>query len=156
VATATCDRIIGVLTTREVRAEDRRARTGGSAYRVVLGVVSVPPADRPHVVAQRNPPWSHWSKAGLVVRDDAPPVTVRVPRAWRGRAAIGWGATSIAHTVRIASCPSRGAWRAYAGGFYLRSRSACVPLVVSVGGRSTTVGFGIGRRCSRPAPGRRP
>jgi len=32
-------------------------------------------------------------------------------------------------------------------GFYLRSRSACVPLVVGVGRRSAVVRVGVGRRC---------
>ena len=36
---------------------------------------------------------------------------------------------------------------AYAGGFFLRSPSVCVPLIFRVGARSATVRFGIGRRC---------
>jgi hypothetical protein len=57
-------------------------------------------------------------------------------------------------SLRIASCPlvregagPRPRWNAYAGGFYLRTRSVCVPLVVRVGGRSRTVRFGVGRPC---------
>jgi hypothetical protein len=37
---------------------------------------------------------------------------------------------------------------AYAGGFFLRAPSACVPLVLAVGSRRQTVWFGIERRCS--------
>jgi hypothetical protein len=125
----------------------RSGRAGG--YRVVLGVVSVPPAFLEQIVSSGNRQWPYWRKAGLVVRAGAPPVTVSVPRAWRTRAAITWGnSTGIVHVVRVASCPAaRSAWNAYAGGFYLRSRSACVPLRVTVAGRSAIVRFGLGRRC---------
>jgi hypothetical protein len=119
-------------------------------YRVVLGVVSVPPAYLPQVVQSGSRPWTYWRKAGLVIRGGSQPVTVSVPRAWRSRAAITWGNSGIVHTLRIASCPAYDPsepWNAYAGGFLLRSRSACVPLIFSVRDRNTTVRFGLGRRC---------
>jgi hypothetical protein len=119
-------------------------------YRIVLGVVSVPQAYRPQVVATRSRPWTHWSKAGLVIRGGSPPVTVTVPKAWRTRAAIAWGNTGAVSALRIASCPPLGeskVWNAYAGGFLLRSRSACMPLIFSVGKRSATVRFGLARAC---------
>jgi hypothetical protein len=128
-----------------------RVRSGrGGGYRVVLGVVSVPPAFLEQIVSSGNRQWPFWRKAGLVVRAGAPPVTVSVPRAWRTRAAITWGnSTGIVKVVRLASCPgARNAWNAYAGGFYLRSRSACVPLRFTVAGRSAIIRFGLGRRCS--------
>jgi len=118
-------------------------------YRPVLGVVSVPPAYISQIVHLDDGAWSYWSKAGLVVRAGLGPVTVSVPLAWRKRAAITWGGnTGIVNSLRILQCgsdPSRG--NAYAGGFYLRSRSACLPLIFRAGGRSTTVRFGLGRRC---------
>lgn len=118
-------------------------------YRSVLRVVSVPPAYISQVVHLRDGTWPYWTKAGLVVRASRGPVTVSVPPAWRRRAAITWGGnTGTASSVRIARCnsdPNRG--NAYAGGFYLRSRSACLPLVFRAGSRSTTVRFGLGRRC---------
>jgi hypothetical protein len=118
-------------------------------YRPVLRVVSVPPAYISQVVHLRNGAWPYWKKAGLVVRAGRGPVTVSVATTWRKRAAITWGGnTGIVRSLRIARCgfdPSRG--NAYAGGFYLRSRSACVPLVFRAGGQSTTVRFGLGRRC---------
>jgi len=122
----------------------------GYRYRLVLGAVSVPPAYLRQVIATGNRPWRYWHKAGLVVRASGQAVTVSVPRAWRARVAITWGNTGIVHSLRIAGCghdPSQG--NAYAGGLYLRSTSACVPLVFSVGTRSSTVRFGVGRRCSR-------
>jgi hypothetical protein len=52
-------------------------------------------------------------------------------------------------TLRVASCAPRETkvWNAYAGGFLLRYRSACVPLIFTVGGRSATVRFGLARVC---------
>jgi hypothetical protein len=127
-------------------------KTGyANGYRVVLGVVSVPPA-RLRVIRIPSRPWSYWSKAGLVIRGGRGPVDVTVPKAWRTRAAITWGNdTGIVSSLRIARCPAQVPgmpWNSYAGGFYLRSRSACVPLVFRVGSRSSAVRFGIGRRCS--------
>jgi hypothetical protein len=137
--TVSCDRII-------LRVGSGRA--GG--YRVVLGVVSVPPAYGPQVVRTRGRSWPFWRKAGLVVRGDAGPVLVSVPKAWRTRAAITWGNSGIVSRLRIARCPAfpPKVWNAYAGGFYLRSRSACVPLTFRVGQRAKTVRFGLAKRCA--------
>ena len=118
-------------------------------YRPVLGAVSVPPAYISQVVHLRDGAWPYWEKAGLVVRAGRGPVTVSVPPAWRKRAAITWGGnTGTVNSLRITRCgsdPSRG--NAYAGGFYLRSPSACLPLVFRVGSHTRTVRFGLGRRC---------
>ena len=137
--TVSCDKIILRLAS---------GRAGG--YRLVLGVVSAPRAYIPQVVAAGERPWKYWSKAGLVIRAGSRPVTVRVAEAWRSRAAITWGNSGIVHSLRIASCPAWSArrWNAYSGGFYLRARSACVPLVFRVGRRATTLRFGVGRRCA--------
>lgn len=137
--TVTCDTII-------LRVGSGRA--GG--YRVVLGVVSVPSAYLPQVVRTRGGRWPYWRKAGLVIRGGSPPVTVSVANGWRDRAAITWGNSGDVGALRIASCPAYEAkkWNAYAGGFLLRSRSACVPLVFQVGNRRATVRFGLGRRCA--------
>jgi hypothetical protein len=118
--------------------------------RVVLGVAAVPPAYVPQTVAGGSGRWPYWSKSGLVVRADSPPVRVSVPARWRSRAAIEWGNTGPASSLTIASCPPSGPlgdWNPYAGGFYLRSRAACVPLTFRVGNRTATVRFGVGKRC---------
>jgi hypothetical protein len=124
-------------------------RSGG--YRSLLGVLAVPPGYLQQVVPAQSTPWRYWRKAGLVVRAGAPRVTVSVPRAWRSRAAITWGNGSAGRelaTLAIARCsgPAR-VGHAYAGGFSLRTASACVPIVFQVGSRRATVRFGIGRRC---------
>jgi hypothetical protein len=118
--------------------------------RLVLGAASVPPAHLEQVVATHQQPWSYWRKAGLVIRSGSERVTVSVPRRWQNRAAIVWGngGDGVFSSVRITGCgfnPHSG--NAYAGGFYLRSPSACLPLIVRVGTRAATVRFGLGRRC---------
>jgi hypothetical protein len=127
---------------------DEAASGHGAGRRVVLGVVSVAPAYLPQTVPTKSRPWRFWTKFGLVVHADAGPVTVRVPRAWRRRVAIEWGDSGIVPALRMPRCPrSIKPWNAWAGGFHLRERSVCVPLVFSVGRRSATVRFGLGRRC---------
>jgi hypothetical protein len=142
--TVPCSEIIDSTNWPYVGSRNPRYR-----YRAVLSVVSVPPAYISQVVHLRDGAWPYWSKAGLVVRAGRGPVTVSVPLVWRKRAAITWGGnTGIVNSLRILRCgsnPSHG--NAYAGGFYLRSRSACLPLVFRAGGHSTTVRFGLGRRC---------
>jgi hypothetical protein len=121
-----------------------------NGYRVVLGVISVPPAYLGQVFPNRSRRWPYWEKAGLNVRSGSPAVVVSVPEAWRKRVAITWGSgTGTVSALRLASCPaSAGAWVGYPGGFFLKASSACVPLVFRVGQQSTTVDFGIRRRCS--------
>lgn len=140
--TVPCTEIIGTTKWPYIGDRDPRYRS-----RSVLGVVSVPPAYIPQVVHLQDGAWPYWVKAGLVVRAGRGPITVSVPSTWR--AAITWGGnTGIATSLRISRCgsnPTRG--NAYAGGFYLRSRSACLPLVFRAGRHSATVHFGLGRRC---------
>jgi len=123
-------------------------------YRLVLGVMSVPPAYMPQGAVRVDGfgRWTYWRKTGMVVRGGNFTVVVTVPKAWRSRAAITWGngGSPIVSSLRFTGCgndASTNQWSAYAGGFYLRSRVACVPLVFRLGDRSVTVRFGIGTRC---------
>ena len=106
-ASVTCDGIIG------------GARYSGTDVgdRFVLRVISVPPEYRPEVaVPSGKPKWPYFAEVGLVVRTDVPPVEVSVPTSARKRAAISWGNAPIAHSHRVASCPSNGLpWNAYYG-----------------------------------------
>ncbi|HJR93998.1 MAG TPA: hypothetical protein VJ807_01080 [Gaiellaceae bacterium] len=118
--------------------------------RVVLGLVAAPPRYIPQTVRGEGR-WPYWSKAGLVVRADSPPVVVRVPPAWWDRVAITWGDGGPAAALRIDSCPpssSLGPWNPYSGSFLLKTRSACVPLTFRAGEQSATVRFGVGKRCA--------
>jgi hypothetical protein len=118
-------------------------------YREVLGVVAVPPAYMRQVVHSSQKLWPYWHKQGLVIRATGESVTVTVPKIWRKRAAITWGNRGgPVSSLRIEGCgTSRTVGHAYAGGFLLRSPSACFPLVFGVGKRRVTVRFGIGERC---------
>ncbi len=114
-------------------------------------MISAPPAFLGQAVALHERPWPYWLKAALVIKAGAPAVSIRVPERWKNRVAIIWGngnydpGTSIRIAGNCGTGPDVG--NAYAGGFYLRSRGACIPLVFSVGDRSATVRFGIGRHC---------
>lgn len=103
-----CDEAIG-------HAKSGRA----DGYRVVLRVVSVPPAYLPQVVETGEEPWRYWLKAGLVIRaGNRPAVLVSVPKEWRERAAITWASSGTVGVLRVGRCPPpRTAWYAYAGGF---------------------------------------
>jgi hypothetical protein len=120
-------------------------------YRLILGVVAVPPAYMAQVVATGERAWPFWRKQGIVVRASGESVTITVPRAWRKRAAIAWGYGGNGEpfsSLQIAGCRSdKAVGRAYSGGFYLRARSACLPLTFRVGNRTATVRFGLGQRC---------
>lgn len=123
-------------------------RSGG--YRPVLGAVAVPPSYLVQVVPSGSRSWPYRRKAGLVVRAGSPTVIVSVPPSWRTRAAIMWGNGSAGRdtaSLAIAGCPGKpSTGHAYAGGFYLRAKSACVPITFRVGSRRQTVRFGLGRR----------
>jgi len=114
--------------------------------RVLFGRVAVPPGYMAQVVSVSGD-WHYWRKAGLLVRAGTKRVSVTVPEPWRNRVAITWGDSGTVAALRIELCnrpPYK--WNAYAGGFYFR-KAACVPLVVRVGARSTTIRFGVGVRC---------
>jgi hypothetical protein len=128
---------------------DRTTRPFSDGYRRVPGAVAAPPAHIPQVVRSADPRWPWWEKAGMVIRAGAVPIGVRVPANWQGRAAITWGNNlPPAREIRFDACPSpAGVWNAYAGGFLLKSRGACVPLVFEVGGERRVVRFGIRVPC---------
>jgi hypothetical protein len=109
----------------------------------------VPQPYTPQVVRITGGRWPYWEKAGLVVRAGRSPVTVSVPQAWRTRAAITWGNNKpMVSSLRISPCTSPpNVWNAYAGGFFMRTHGACIPLIFQVGDRRRLVHFGIDHRC---------
>jgi hypothetical protein len=121
-------------------------------YRLVLGVISAPRAFHRQIVRGNGiPGWPYFFKAGMVIRGGAKTVVVSVPQAWRNRGAIAWGngGNGVFDSIRFTGCQGfRTKGLAYAGGFYLRSAPACLPLVFRVGHLAATVRFGLGRRCS--------
>ncbi|MDE3133922.1 MAG: hypothetical protein KGL15_07645 [Acidobacteriota bacterium] len=126
---------------------------GSLDARVVLGLVAVPPARIQRAAPTGTTSWTHFSKWGMEVHSGTA-AAVSVPRAWRHRVAITWGAnTPIASALSFAPCHLRGhrsrPWNAYPGGFYINAVRACVPLTITVRRRSRTVRFGIGASCPR-------
>lgn len=118
-------------------------------WKIVLGDVSVQPGDLgPTLAVSAHGPWRYWQKRGIMVLAGTAPVSVTVPVQWRRFAAITWGDSPIAYSVLLRPCrsPAR-AWDAWAGGFYLQTASACVPIVFGIGRRHETVRFGVGRPC---------
>jgi len=133
-----------------------RARSGAvDGFRVLLGAVSVPGV--PHLdhgsATTRNPRWRYYRNAGIAIRAGTSMVSVSVPDGWRDRVAISWGDSRVTSTLHFAPCGGSpaGAWNSYSGGFHLRAKGDCVPLLVTVGGMSTTVRVGVGRRCGERA-----
>ena len=129
---------------------------GGARYsgtelddRLVLDVVYVRAGYRGDAATPSGTKkWPYFAETGLTVRAGAPPVEITVPEEWRDRAAISWGDTKRVHSLRFPTCPSYGLpWNVFDGGFDLRVRTACVPLLFTSEGKQTTVPFGIGTRC---------
>ena len=127
--------------------------------KIVLGVISLGPDVLQPPVPVHQGWWRYWQKHGLWIWTGHQAVTITLPKAWRNRAAITWGENvGIVSTLRLPGtllspgCPADPLkWNGYAGGFYLRSSSACVPLVFGLGRRSAVVRVGVGRRCG-PVP----
>ena len=114
--------------------------------RLVLGVLAVPPARLELAAPTAAQPWAYFAKYGIAIRAGSPAVLITVPETWRHRAGIGWGNNlGVVSSLRLLSCPRQlGAWNVYAGGFYLRSPSGCVPLVFHIGRQTATLTFAIG------------
>jgi hypothetical protein len=121
-------------------------QVGPPGGRLVLGVLAAPPAHLEQGAPTGTPPWAYFAKYGIAIRADSPAVLITVPAAWRHRAAIGWGNNiGGVSSLRLLSCPRQlGAWNGYAGGFYLRSASGCVPLVFEIGRQTAALRFAIG------------
>jgi hypothetical protein len=135
-----------VASAHAVGCDEIIQQVGSPGGRVVLGVVAVPPAHLKHGAPTGTGPWTYFSKYGIAIRAGSPAVLITVPQAWRNRAAIGWGNNiGGVSSLRLLGCPRQvGAWNAYAGGFYLRSASGCVPVVFEIGRQTATLRFTIG------------
>lgn len=125
-----------------------------SGYAKVLDQVWLPTRRALGSVRLVDPPapsarW--WSKQGLVVRAKAT-FTLTVPKAWRGRLAIGWGSPAQpSEMVTVSRCDVGGTWLAYAGGYWV-SKPACVPLIVQSARHRKIVHVGVGAACRGQAP----
>jgi hypothetical protein len=126
------------------------ARKPDSEERLVLGSFGAPPERIQR--AQTGPVngWQYFAKSGVEIKAGVGPVTVSVATADRDRVAISWGnGLAVVQAQRFAPCGSSARpWHAYAGGFYLRSRTACISLVIKVGPGSKTIRVGVGKSCT--------
>jgi hypothetical protein len=93
--------------------------------------------------------FPYWWKAPVMIHASSGVLTVRVAKPWRDRVRVVWGVPGTpAPVVRFAACPSSvDTWNGYSGGFLLRTKAACVPLIFTLGGRQATLRFGLGRHC---------
>jgi hypothetical protein len=118
-------------------------------YRVVAGTVAVPD-DRILQAApsgEPDPAVKLFAKWGLLVRTGE---TAEVSVA-SGAARVGWGSPAVpAASVRITACRKGSqppAWTAFAGGTWV-AEPACVPLVITAGGRTEQTRIPVGVACT--------
>jgi hypothetical protein len=140
------ERAVGCADAVDVRVEGTR---------ILLGAVVLSPGrelERPSLRGDAR--WRWFRPARIAVRDGEPDVSASVPLGWRERLAVSWGGSEPTGDVGFGRCvsPGRG-WTVYEGGLHLRKRADCVPLLVRVGGTSTTVRFGVGRTCGSTGRG---
>jgi hypothetical protein len=123
------------------------ARVHGA--RVLLDAVVLPRSSELALPARAGQDGHYrWFRpARIAIRSGEPDVAVSVPLGWRETVAVAWGRSSPGDVVRFGSCAAARGWVVYEGGFHLRDRAACVPVVIRVGGTSTTVRLGLGRAC---------
>ena len=141
--TVSCDRIV------------LRGSSGAAdGFRILLGAVSVPGSQHlaRSAAATADRRWRYYRNAGIAIRAGTAAVSVAVAEGWQDRVALSWGGSAASSSLRFEPCgrSPQGAWNAYSGGIHLRERGDCVPLVVTVGGMSTTVRVGVGRACGAP------
>lgn len=99
--------------------------------------------------------WRYWTKQGVeVLAGTGPPVEISLAPSWTAKARLTWGnGRPRGTTIVFSRCgpkffhPRGQPWLGYAGGFYINSPKACVPLRVRVGSATASVTVGIGRRC---------
>jgi hypothetical protein len=119
-------------------------------FRTVFGDVAVPPAFLPLGHTGRGKPWKYGMKTAFLYRGGGPPVTISVPEGWQRQIGLFGppnGIDGTARTLHIPSCPPRGSWVVYVSAFFVRTRTACAPLDVRVGGLIAQFWFGLGARC---------
>jgi len=119
---------------------------------VVLGVVALPasPGYPALQTSLTGGPQRLFAKTGLVIR---PGTTFEliVPARFTSRLSIGWGTPSQRVVVSNCASPGGGGWLAYVGGYWI-DHPACVPIIVSAGGKQQQVHIGLGTACPGQLP----
>ncbi len=119
---------------------------------VVLGVVALPvsPGYPALQTSLTTGPRRLFAKTGLVIRPGTRFVVI-VPAPFTSRLSIGWGTPSQRVIVSNCASPGGGARLAYVGGYWI-DHPACVPIIVSAGGRQQEVHIGLGQACPGQLP----
>ena len=125
---------------------------------VVLGVVALPTS--PHNPALQTAltgeagPYRLFAKTGLLIKPGAT-FQLLVPTEDADRVGIGWGNGPItpSNSLSAANCgdPGDTQWLAYPGGYWI-DHPACVPLIVTAGGKQQQVHIGLGTNCPGQTP----
>ena len=93
-------------------------------------------------------------KLPIFIRAGGRAFTIQVPPTWHQPAGMAWdnrgdAQPAIARGVRVLPCPGGdklSVWLAYPGAFYV-DRPACLPLVITIGGKSYRTRVPLGRAC---------
>jgi len=122
--------------------------TPAAGFRTVLKRVMVMPTSPQPAASAGQGKWAYFSKTAVLIRAGTGPVSVSVPPSWRGRAAITWGSAGQVESLTLTACAQPGdVWDVFAGGLYLRTNKACVPVQFRLGGHTDTVIYSVGRDC---------
>jgi hypothetical protein len=122
--------------------------TPPAGFRTVLKRVMVMLTSPQPAASAGQGKWAYFSKTAVLIRAGTGPVSVSVPPSWRGRAAITWGSAGQAESLTLTACAQPGdVWDVFAGGLYLRTNKACVPVRFRLGGHTDTVIYSVGRDC---------
>ena len=122
--------------------------TAPAGFQTVLKKVMVMPTSPQPATSAGPGRWAYFSKTDVLIRAGTGPVSVSVPPSWRGRAAITWGSVGQVESLTLTACARPGdGWDVFAGGLYVRTNKACVPVRFRLGGHTDTVIYDIGRDC---------
>jgi hypothetical protein len=106
------------------------------------------------LVLQQNARYPFVSKLPVFIRAGGLPFTIRIAASWHRAGGMAWdnrgdANPAIARGVRVLPCPGgdgQTVWLAYPGAFYV-ARPACLPIVITIGGRRYTARVPLGRAC---------
>jgi hypothetical protein len=98
--------------------------------------------------------YPYTTRLPIFIRAGGRAFTIQIPAAWRQRAGMAWdnrgdAKPAIARGVRVVPCPGGdklSVWLAYPGRFFV-DRPACLPLVITIRGKSYRARVPLGRAC---------
>jgi hypothetical protein len=129
------------------------AQPGGKLYGGRLGLSWGTRAKK--LVSGPNVTYPFTSSLPIFIKAGGKSFTIAIAPSWRKRAGLAWDARGdaeppIAQGVRVLPCPGGDkatVWLAYPGGFYV-AQPACLPIVITIGGKRSTARVPLGRSCA--------